>query len=182
MTKLLQVPLMLASLAITSVSSAAETDLGEAGAYIGAGVGYYRINDNEFLDNDDRLKDNRAAFRAYAGFEAGRILAIEGAYTDFGKTTDGSADMELTGLSAAVLINIPLLEVVAPYGKVGMVSWERERSFGPVSDSDDGSDVFYGLGARFSVAYNADMRVEYERYEIDDTDIDMASVNLQYRF
>ncbi|MGM0564312.1 MAG: porin family protein [Pseudomonadota bacterium] len=182
MTKLIQVPLMLAGLAITSVSLAAESNFSTSGAYIGAGVGYYRINDDEFLDNDDRLEDNRGAFRAYAGFEAGRILAIEGAYTDFGKTTDSAADMELDGLSVAVLVSVPIIEVVAPYAKLGLMSWERERSFGPLSDSDDGSDAFYGLGARFAVASNADMRIEYERYEIDDTDIDMGSVNLQYRF
>lgn len=182
MNKLLHVPLILAGLSITTAGYAFERNNDKAGAYAGASIGYYRLNDSDFLDEDDRLKDNRSAWRVYAGFEAGRILAIEGAYTDFGSTSDGLADMKLSGWSGAALINIPLLEVVAPYGKVGMISWDRKRSFGSLSSSDDGSDVFYGLGIRFGVMTNADLRVEYERYTIDDTDLDMGSVNLQFRF
>ncbi len=182
MNRLIKLPFLIAGIAVTSTGFAAERNNAEAGIYVGAGVGYYRINDDDFLDEDDRLKDNRGAYRVYAGFEAGRVFAIEGAYTDFAKTSDGLASMELSGLSAAVLINIPLLPTIAPYGKLGMMSWDRKRSFGSLSSSDDGSDVFYGLGARFALSYNLDLRLEYERYAIDDMDLDMASINLQYRF
>lgn len=182
MKKRLQFPMILASLSIASVGIAADQYDREAGIYAGASAGYYRINDADFLDEDDRLKDNRGALRGYVGFEAGRIFAVEAAYTDFGSTSDGAADMELTGLSGAVLAHIPLFNGIAPYGKAGMIAWDRERSFGSLSSSDDGTDFFYGLGTRFAVMDNLDMRLEYERYAIDDTDIDMASINLQYRF
>ncbi len=182
MNKLMKFPMILASLSITSVGLAAERYDREAGAYAGGGIGYYRINDADFLEEDNGLKDNRAALRAYAGFEAGRIFAIEAAYTDFGSTNDGNADMELTGLSGAVLVHIPMFDMVAPYGKAGMIAWDRERSFGPLSDSDDGSDAFYGLGVRFALMQSLDMRIEYARYAIDDTHIDMGTLNLQYRF
>lgn len=182
MNKLLHIPLILAGLTIASVGLTAERNDTEAGAYVGGAVGYYRLNDDDFLDEDDELKDNRSAWRAYAGIEVGRIFALEGAYTDFGETSDGLAKTELTGLSGAALINIPVLDFMAPYGKVGMISWDRERSFGSLSDNDEGEDVFFGLGARFSLAPSADMRLEYERYEIDDMDLDMASINLQFRF
>lgn len=182
MNKLLQLPMILAGLTITSAGMTAERYDREAGVYAGGGIGYYRIDESDFLDEDDRLKDNRGALRGYVGFEAGRVFAMEAAYTDFGSTNDGAADMELTGLSGAVLVNIPLLEMVAPYGKVGIIAWDRERSFGPFSDSDDGTDGFYGLGVRLALMQSLDMRLEYERYAIDESDIDMASINLQYRF
>ena len=182
MNKIMHIPLILAGLSMTSIGLAVERYDREAGAYIGAGIGYYRLDDSDFLDEDERLKDNRGALRAYVGLEVGRIFALEAAYTDFGKTTGGSAEMELTGVSGAVLINIPLAPVIAPYGKAGMIAWDRERSLGPFSNSDDGSDFFYGLGARFALTQSLDLRVEYERYAIDDTDLDMGSINLQYRF
>ena len=182
MNKLLYAPLLLAGLSIAPVSLAAEQTNAEAGIYIGAGIGYYRINDDDFLDENDRMKDNRTAWRVYGGFDAGRIFAVEGAYTDFGSSSDGLAKTELSGVSAAVLIGIPLFEYIAPYGKVGMLYWDRERSFGSLSSSDDGTDLFYGLGLRFGLTPNAGMRLEYERYAIDNTDLDMASVNLQFRF
>jgi opacity protein-like surface antigen len=182
MNKLLHVPLILAGLSITSVGMAAERNDGGASAYIGGSIGYYRINDDDFLDGNDRLKDNRTAWRGYAGLEANRIVAIEAAYTDFGKTTDSDADMELTGVSAAVLVSIPLIPIIAPYGKIGVMFWDRDRTLGPLSSSDDGNDIFFGLGTRFTVTNHFDIRLEYERYAIDDTDIDMASLNLQFRF
>jgi len=182
--KLMHVPLIMAGLLISTAGLAVERNNVDEGisAYVGVGAGYYRINDNDFLDDDDELKDNRHALRIYAGVEASRIFGIEAAYTDFGSTSDGPADMELTGWSLATLINIPVSEVVMPYGKIGVMSWDRERSVGSVSSSDDGRDLFYGLGARFTLMDNVDMRLEYERYSIDDTDIDMASVNLQFGF
>lgn len=182
MKKLLQFPLLLVGLSIASVGISADRVDSEAGAYIGAGAGYYRLNDDDFLDQNDDLKDNRGAWRGYVGFEAGRIFAIEAAYTDFGEPSDGIAEMELTGVSGAILISIPIVEVIAPYGKIGVIAWDRDRSFGPLTASDDGDDMFYGLGARFSLAPSVDMRLEYERYAIDETDLDMGSVNLQYRF
>ena len=182
MNNIMRFPLILAGLSIATVGLAADRQDRGPGAYVGGSVGYYRINDSDFLDEDDRLKDNRGALRGYVGFEAGRVFAIEAAYIDFGSTSDGPADMELTGFSGAVLINIPILDVVAPYGKIGVIAWDRKRSLGSLSSNDDGNDLFYGLGTRFSLTHNLDLRLEYERYAIDDTDIDLGSINLQYRF
>ncbi|MFN3714535.1 MAG: outer membrane beta-barrel protein [Alcanivoracaceae bacterium] len=150
--------------------------------YIGAGVGYYRINDSDFLDDNDRLKDNRTAWRLYGGFEASRALAIEAAYTDFGTSDDGAAKMKLSGVSAAVLLSLPIFQYIAPYGKIGMIAWDRTRTLGPIRNSDDGHDVFFGFGGRFALTPRSDLRLEYERYEVDNTDLDMVSANIQYRF
>jgi len=38
------------------------------------------------------------------------------------------------------------------------------------------------VGVRFGEGPGLQMRVEYDRFALDDADVDMASVNLQYRF
>lgn len=186
MNKLVYIPLLLAGLSITSVGfTAGGEGHREGGVYlgfVGAGAGYYTINNDDFLGNDEDLTDNGGAWQGYAGIEAGRFLALEGVYTDFGKATDGKASTELTTLSAAVLFHLPLGGSVAPYAKAGMMSWDRTRSFGSVSSSDEGDDAFLGLGVRFSMAPGIDTRLEYEGFEIDETAVDMISVNMQFRF
>jgi opacity protein-like surface antigen len=189
MKAIMWVPVLVTSLSLPSAMVLAqgndrrsETYESSSRAYIGAGVGYYRINDSDFLDDNDRLKDNRTAWRVYGGYEASRVLAIEAAYTDFGKSDEGAARMELRGISAAVVVTLPIFQYIAPYGKIGMIAWDRTRSLGPIRNSDDGNDVFFGFGGRFSMTPRSDLRLEYERYTVDNTDLDMISANLQYRF
>jgi OmpA-OmpF porin, OOP family len=182
MKKMMWIPFVVSAISISSSGVMAERNDTQSGVYVGGGIGYYRINDSDFLDENDRLKDNRTAWRIYGGFEASRMFAIEAAYTDFGTSDDGLANLDVNGLSAAVLLSLPLFDYIAPYGKLGVIAWDRERSLGPLRSSDDGTDMFYGVGGRFSLTPNADLRLEYERYKIDNTDLDMVSANFQFRF
>ncbi|TVP54638.1 MAG: porin family protein [Halomonadaceae bacterium] len=150
--------------------------------YIGGGLGYYRLNDDDFLDEDDRLKDNQSAFRVFAGAEFSRVFSLQADYIDFRKTSDGNATMEADGFAISGMAAIPLTPFFAPYAKVGQLFWDRKRSLGPISSSDDGNDMFYGVGTRFTLASNVDLRLEYERFTLDNTDLDMASASIQLRF
>ena len=174
---------ILAGLVMAPMSAPAQmstqTDLR---GFLGGGVGYYRLNDGDFLDEDDRLRDDQLSWKVFGGLEVNRIFALEVGYHDFGRARDGDARMEADGWTIAALAAIPITPVFAPYAKVGQLFWDRKRSFGPVSRRDDGNDMFYGLGARFSLTPLADLRLEYERMSLDDTDLDVASVNIQFRF
>lgn len=186
MNKFLYIPLLLAGLSIASAGfTAGGKNHREGGVYlgvVGAGAGYYSISNDDFFDKDDGLKAKGGAWQGYAGIETSRILALEGTYTDFGTATDGQASTELTTLSASVLFHLPLGGSVAPYGKVGMMAWDRTRSFGSLSSRDKGNDALLGLGVRFSMAPGIDTRLEYQSFEIDDTDVGMVSANIQFRF
>lgn len=150
--------------------------------YVGGGLGYYRLDDEDFLNENDDLKDNRTAWRAFAGAEFGRVFSLQTDYIDFGKTEDGNARMEADGWTISGIAAIPLTEGFAPYAKVGQLFWDRKREQGLFSVSDDGDDVFFGLGTRFTLTGHLDLRLEYERFTLDDTDLDMASAALQFRF
>ncbi|MCH8497358.1 MAG: porin family protein [Marinobacter sp.] len=154
----------------------------EVRPYIGGGVGYYRLNDEDFLDEDDRLKDNRSGWRVFAGFDVNKVFALQADYIDFGKTSDGNARMEADGWAISGIAALPLSEHFAPYAKVGQLFWDRKRVLGPLSINDSDNDMFYGAGVRLGLSEHTDVRIEYERFGIDDTDLDMGSVSLLFRF
>ena len=185
MSKLLYIPLLLFGLSITSTMFASERSDREGRIYVGfvgAGAGYFRISNDDLLNEDGALKGYGGAWQGYVGFDASRTLAFEAVYTDFGKVSDGRASTELTAVSVSMLLHLPLSESAAPYGKVGMMLWDRKRSFGSLSADDEGDDVFFGLGMRFSRGSNVDTRFEYERLAVGDTNVDMVSVKVQIRF
>jgi len=154
----------------------------DSGGYLGGGIGYYRLNDDNFLDEDEDFKDDRWAWKAFAGIQFNAVLSVEGGYVDFGSPSDGALEIEADGWTVAALAHLPLTANFAPYGKVGQLFWDRERSTDISRRSDSGNDMFYAVGLRFDLADHVQMRMEYERFSLDDTDLDMGSLNLQYRF
>jgi hypothetical protein len=52
---------------------------------------------------------------------------------------------------------------------------------GGIRDSDDGTDPGYGVGARLTFS-SIEVRAEYEVFEFEDADVDMATVGFVWRF
>lgn len=179
---------------LATLPSTALAQQPEMGGYIGGGLGYYRLNDEDFPDSEDELDDNRWSWRGQVGVQFNPIVSLEGGYTDFGDLEDGGLELDADGTFVAALVHLPLGGGFAPYGKIGQLWWDVERTV-TTSDggligggttiarsSEDGNDTFYGVGVRFGEGPGLQMRIEYDRFALDDADADMASVNLQYRF
>lgn len=177
-------PVLVAGLSIASAASFAQSSdtSPNYGPFVGAGLGYYRLNDNDFLNDNDRLKDNQTARRVFAGYEFDRMISVEGGFIDFGRTEDGFATMDADGWTLALLAAFPINDLVAPYGKVGVLKWDAERQFGGLRGRSDGNDLFYGFGARFTLVHHLDLQLGYERFKMDSTDLDMVAANIVFRF
>lgn len=142
----------------------------EPGFYVGAGAGYSWID-------EDGFEDDRLGFKLYGGADVLSWLGAEIGYVNFGEFSDGGTDVDADGFSVAAFAQVPVGNF-APYLKVGHLWWDASSNAGDT----DGDDWFGGLGVRFSLTEAVDMRVEYERYELDDADLDMGSLNVQYQF
>lgn len=167
---------------ILASSTLAAPALAQGSSYIGGGVGYYRINNEDFLDRNDELKDNRSSWKVYAGGRFNEVFGLEAGYVDFRDAADGDFRLSADGYSIAATIGTPVSSGVRLYGKLGQLYWEGEAGVGPITTDFDGEDSFYGVGAHFGDARGLGVRVEYERYTLDETDIDMPSVALQLNF
>lgn len=152
----------------------------EPGFYVGGGVGYFRVDEQDFFENGDDLDDDRVSLKAYAGVDILPWLGAEAGYVNFGKVGNGST-LEGDGWTVAAVGQLPIGNF-APYAKVGYMWWDADRATTGTVYNSDGHDWFGGLGVRFALTQVLDMRVEYERYQMDDADIDMGSLNLQLSF
>jgi OOP family OmpA-OmpF porin len=156
------------------------------GLYIGAGIGQAGFKDNI---NTETFDENDAAYKVFAGWRFNVLpifdLAIEGAYTDFGKPvqTLGGQRIEtnLNGPSIAGLAILPLGPFDL-YGKLGAINWNLDTTIGNAKGSRSGSDGFYGLGAGLKLG-PIGLRAEYERFQIKDVDrVDLFSLSALIQF
>ncbi|NGY04708.1 porin family protein [Solimonas terrae] len=178
---------------------AQQTPHQEPGVFIGGGAIYTRL-DNNFSGqnfNADDFDDDRVSWKAFAGFRLNPVISLEGQYIDFGKAENSTARVEADGWTAALVADIPL-PYIQPYAKAGALFWNTDAHLrGALSNtsrvSSDGTDFFWGVGARADLSDNVDLRLEYERFRLNgdagngddysvDTHIDAVSVNLQYTF
>ena len=153
----------------------------DSGFYLGGAIGDAELDISE--DGID-FNDSDTGYKAFAGYNLGIIpfldLAIELSYVDFGTTEDLGIDVDADTVALAALVGFD----VGPLGlfaKAGMNSWDGEVSGFGVSVSDDGTDPMYGIGAKIQIGSFA-VRGEFERFELDDIDIDFLSVGAAYTF
>jgi len=146
-----------------------------AETYIGAGYGAYQFEENSIDSSDSHWK-------AYLGTMFNSALGIELAHVDFSRASDQGSTFDADGYTAGLVLNFPMTENFAIYAKGGLFFWDAESSFAGISASDDGDDPFYGAGLQFRLNDALDLRVEYERYEIINIDMDSATAALQFSF
>ncbi|MGH8446355.1 MAG: porin family protein [Solimonas sp.] len=193
--KLLLPALALGGVVALPLPAAADTPHQEPGFFLGGGAIYTRTKNefyesDDFPSNDDDFNDDYVSWKAFAGFRINPVLSIEGQYIDFGDAESNQARAEADGWTAALVADIPM-PYVQPYAKAGALFWNTDAHVrGPLNNtlkaSDDGTDFFWGVGVRIPIGDALDVRVEYERFDLDgdnvDTKIDAASVNLQFNF
>lgn len=170
----------------TLITAFSATPQAADGLYLGAGIGLATFKDQvgtETVEADD------AAFRGFIGWRFDGVplidLAVEAAYTDFGRPSQTMAgqnvQFKLTGPSLAGLLILPLGPVDL-YAKGGVLSWQSERSAAGLTASQSGTDAFYGAGVGFYL-WKVGIRAEYERFQIKDVDrLEMLSVNVLFQF
>lgn len=163
----------------------------DSGFYLGGSVGGSTLEADlsditipglpSILDEDD------TAYKLFAGYTFdGPIvnLGIEGGYVNFGKPDiDVFGDPFLLDTDGLNLWGIAALDAgpVEIYGKLGMIAWDVTADYLGASAKEDGTDVGYGAGLRFSLG-SLKIRGEYEIYDLDDADLGMLSIGIAYQF
>ena len=157
-------PTLVAVLAATPV---------QAGLNVGASFTDTEVENSGFKADDNNYK----VFVGWRFFER-QWLGIEAQYVDFGDFSSGGTSAEVTGYGAYALLSIKLWRFDL-FGKAGYASWDTQVSNQP---DDDGSDPSYGVGVAFRITKRLYVRGEWETFEFDDTDADMASLGVDFRF
>lgn len=155
------------------------------------------------IDASFEVEDEDTAFKIFARNEISDNLGIEFGYVDLGETaadfslvSDGtssaagttsiSSAISVNGFNAGVVGMLPLSGSVSLNGRAGLYLWNIEAEFSAedttgdfynesFSDSDDGNDIYYGLG--LDIGW---LSLFYEIYEIDGDDVDLAGLAVKF--
>ncbi len=214
--KMLAAMTVLASSLASSLACAEETsDWGWADTawYLGAGVGRSRAyQDDEALVRNWQTvvgrpialhSERRAdAYKLFIGKQLSRHFAIEAGWFDLGKFAfNVGADSlgtfnghdTVRGLNLDMLLQLPMSQRTVLYGRLGTNYARAETKMNGIPPGLDtrqreqGFNVKFGLGLEYRFNSALAMRLEAERYRVNDPlltrrDVDFYSLNLVYRF
>lgn len=151
------------------------------------------------------VDDDRATgFKLFGGYQFNRYFALEGGYFDLGKfgytaTTVPAGtlrgDIRLKGLNLDTVGILPLTDKLSAFGRIGVAYADARDTFrgsGAVlvrspSASKREANIKFGVGMQYAFTDALAMRVEAERYRVNDAvgnrgDVDLVSLGLLYRF
>ena len=179
-------------------------NLGEAQAKIANG----RITDDLLVQgftvtamNDD---DRHLGYKLFGGYQFNRYAAIEGGYFDlgrFGYTANTlppgtlTGNIKLRGGNFDLVGLLPFTEKFSAFARFGVNYTRAEDRFagtGAVTVADpernrQTANYKFGVGLQYAITRSFGLRVEAERYRIDDAvgnrgDVDLFSAGVLYRF
>jgi OmpA-OmpF porin, OOP family len=175
-TKALLAAILPASMLALSAPAFAQGQ-SDAGWYVG---GSYGKTSYSLSGAPAGVDDSDTGFKIFGGFQFTKHWGAEAGYIDFGKATaSGLGDVGVTAFTFAGTGTLPLGENFALLGKVGLGMWD---SSGSASSGDNGTDVYFGVGARYSFNKNLSLVVDYDRIDAEDDSVNMFSVGVRYKF
>lgn len=176
----------IASLGVLSLASnlaAAESD---AYGYVGAGYGQYKFKFEDSRTNQD-FSDKNDLGKIFVGVQSNDVIGAELTYLAFSDAKDKAIQTEIKGVSAAITAGIPFGGRLAIRARGGWLMWEADYKVAnlPLKGSTDGGDFFVGVGVELGLTESLDIRVDYDRYELDediDPQLDIVSISAQLAF
>ena len=204
--------LLVAALA-GALSSEAFAD--DAGWYLGFNAGQSRAKIDDSRIADDLLINGLAttsigdenrhfAFKTFGGYEFNRYFALESGYFDLGRfgfradtLPAGSlhGDIKIQGANFDLVGSVPIGDKFSLFARGGVIYEQSRDSFvgtGAVAVLDPSphrwaADYKFGFGAQYDFTRFIGMRLEAERYRVDDAvgnkgDIDLYTAGLIVKF
>ena len=151
--------------------------------YVGAGVGS--------LKSDVPSANNALAWSFFGGTTINRFLAAEIAYTNLGSSSlAGGEYLKGAAYSLNLVGNIPVTKSVSMFAKFGLANTGvYVESAGAAGTTYSLFAPTIGLGVQVGVGRNAEIRVAYDNYKFNATNVnpvtynaDITSVSVLFRF
>lgn len=161
--------LAIALLTLASFSAFADND---SGLYVGIGAGQFNIEleevDGDTFDSDD------TTYKLFAGYRINRFFGLELDYIDLGSPSDNvdgfNFETKIKGFAPYAIGTLPLGPIEL-FARVGYYFYDFEVN-GPVGQAVDDSDedLVYGVGVGITLFDHVHARLEYEEFDVTDTD------------
>jgi OOP family OmpA-OmpF porin len=145
----------------------------DTGIYVGAGIGDFGVDVGGFDGSD-------TGFKVFGGYRFIKYFAAELEYLDGGTVEDGGLELDVSGFNVSAVGILPVGGNFDVFAKLGMIFWDADTNgFG----DDSGEDFSWGIGAGYGFTDQFGMQLEYQGFEIEDTDtVDMISLSATWKF
>lgn len=138
--------------------------------------------DGTFFDLDDAASSWRVAL----GYSWNPWVSVEAGYNDFGSISATFPGFDVTaeadGLEVGLVFRWPLSSQFSLSGRAGYLWWDAQTRVLSLGDADSGSEAFAGIGAEYQASERLAVTLAWTRYQLDDLDVDQASLGLRWRF
>lgn len=98
----------------------------------------------------------------------------------------GANDFESSGLFLSGISSYPINENGVLYLKGGLFNWEVDSNYYETNPNflgqTSGTDLFFGLGANYDLNARFAISAEWERYQMEESDIDYLSTKFKLKF
>lgn len=155
------------------------------GFSLGAGLGQFNIDLDEFDDVDDVISDldsDDLSWKIFGAYRFNPYFSVEAAYVNFGEPgddfstagTSGDYSISLSGFAPYVVGTLPLGRAEL-FAKLGYYFYDVDVDIdldnGETFQSDDsGEDVVWGLGIGTTIMEKLNLRLEYEIVDVQGAD------------
>lgn len=174
--------------AAATLAAAPLTATADGAFYIGGSIGSASLTED--FDGFDVDADS-AAFRIVAGWRFNDYFTLEGGYHNFG-TFEQSFDaggepvdvsLKADGFTLGATGTIPLGEKFALYGRAGSFFWDGDAEINGASQArPEDTNLYIGAGAKYAISDRLSLVGDWTRYELEDTESNVASLGLTFSF
>jgi hypothetical protein len=164
------------------------------GFYLGGGVGDFSSSVDEIDELDDiddagiDFSDGDNAMKVFAGWHFNRFFAVQADFVDFGESSgfvspSASGTSDVQGFAPSIVGTLPIGPVEL-FGRVGMMFYEVDLNLtGGRLVEESGEDLVYSAGIGIDVLDRLNLRLEYERIDIERLDeADAIWLNAAWKF
>jgi OOP family OmpA-OmpF porin len=157
------------------------------GAYVGGSIGAtdWRAD----CPSGSGCDDNTLGFKLYTGTKFNDYFGAEIGYVNLGRPDTNGGHQTAQGANLSLIAGVPIGDRFGVNAKVGtMYAWTNTTGNVPphLAGKDRDFGLSYGAGATMALAPQVQLRVDWDRYDLDfkgrDGKVDMLSAGLQYLF
>jgi len=169
--------LLTALIGATLISNANAQD---TGFYARGGIGQADPNEN-LLDNDTVLNIG-------GGWRLTPNFSVEAGYNDFGNfdikgITTGRNQVSSDSFELGVAAKVPFGESGAfGQARLGLHRWDADIQSVAFGFGDQGTDLYFGVGVGYDFNEQFGFSLNFDRYKIDDLNINRTGLGAEIRF
>ena len=169
-------PLLAGCLALGGAATAS------AGGYGGIALGQASIDDSARIHGGGTavVDENALGWKVFGGWMFTDHVGIEAGWADLGDMNEGGVtDVETEGFFAGAVGRLPIGEDsgFSLHARLGLYIWDQDIN----QDSYDGTDVTFGIGAKYRFTDLLGVQIDWDRYKTK-LETDMISVGLTLNF